>query len=113
MFRTTQCSTGEYRKIQLIGHAGRCQYRHALSVDKANVEVLISTSCRFKLNFFFQSILIVRALPEHCADDLEFVSQKLVCASVQFGSQHNVENSRGQEHERKASQRIGRHESKP
>ncbi len=38
-------STGEFRKIQLVGHTGRRKDWHAMFVEEANVESLISTGC--------------------------------------------------------------------
>ena len=79
---------------------------HAMFVEKADIELLISTGRGFQFNLFSQPILVIRAFPQHGTQDLQLIGEKLVCAFVQFRSQDNIETGRCQQHQQKAPQRI-------
>ncbi len=69
-FGSAADSTGKFRKIQLIAHAGRSEDWHAAFIEQANVELLISTCRRFQFDLFAQPILVVGAISQHRSQDL-------------------------------------------
>ncbi len=77
-------SARELGKIQPFGHAGSGHDRHAMFVEETNVELLVPAGRRLELNFFAQPILVVRPLPQHGAQHVQFVGKEQLCASVQF-----------------------------